>query len=134
MNEEQSAEIRAWLDAFSAAVRAVDYECGMTMFAPEAVGFGTYAGMVHGLDRLVGDQWMRIWGVTRGFTFRLDEMVGGVSGDQAWVAVPWDSEGRDPGGKWSARPGRATIVLQRRGGRWLAVHSHFSLYPPTARG
>ncbi len=118
---------------FSAAVRAVDYERGTTMFAPDVVGFGTYAGMRVGLDALVNGQWRNIWGVTRGFTFRLDELHLGVSGDQAWVAVPWDSEGRHGSGDWFDRPGRATIVLERRDGRWLALHTHFSLYPPTAR-
>lgn len=121
--------IRQWLEEFSAAVRAVDYERGKTMFAQEVVGFGTYAGMLEGLDNLAAGQWQNIWGVTRGFTFRLDDLRWGVSGDQAWVAVPWDSQGREPDGSWFDRPGRATIVLERRDGRWLAIHTHFSLYP-----
>lgn len=130
---EDVTEIRRWLEDFSAAVRAVDYERGRAMFAPDVVGFGTYAGMLTGLDRLVAGQWRNIWGVTRGFTFRLDEMHCGVSGDQAWVAVPWDSQGQTAEGTWFDRPGRATIILERRDGRWLAIHTHFSLYPPTAR-
>jgi ketosteroid isomerase-like protein len=56
----------------------------------------------------------------------------GVSGDLAWVAAPWDSQGQDADGAWNDRPGRATIVLERRDGRWLAIHTHMSLYPPTA--
>jgi ketosteroid isomerase-like protein len=125
--------IKAWLDAFSAAVRAVDYDRGKTMFAPEVVGFGTYAGMIAGLDPLVDGQWRNIWGVTRGFTFRLDELHAGVSGDQAWVAVPWDSECQQADGEWFARPGRATIILERRDRRWLALHTHMSLYPASGR-
>jgi hypothetical protein len=46
--------------------------------------------------------------VTRGFTFRLDEMHCGISGDQAWLAAPWDSEGQSPDGSWYDGPGRAT--------------------------
>lgn len=126
------AAIRDWLEEFAAAVRAVDYERGMMLVAPEVVGFGTYAGMLAGRDRLVAGQWRHIWGVTRGFTFRLGEMHSGVDGDLAWVAVPWDSQGQHPDGTWYDRPGRATIILSRRAGRWLAVHTHFSLYPPTA--
>ncbi len=134
MNESETLqEIRAWLETFSAAVRDVDYERGKTMFAPDVVGFGTYAGMLEGLNRLVPGQWMNIWGVTRGFTFRLDELHAGVSGDQAWLAVPWDSEGQRDG-TWYDRPGRATIILERRDGRWLAVHTHFSLYPAPSGG
>ncbi|HET7036348.1 MAG TPA: nuclear transport factor 2 family protein [Thermomicrobiaceae bacterium] len=123
------AAIRDWLEEFAAAVRAVDYDTGRTMFAPEAVGFGTFAGVVRGQPKLEAQQWRNIWGVTRGFTFRLDELSGGVAGELAWVALPWDSEGRDASGAWYARPGRATLILERRDGHWLAVHSHFSLYP-----
>lgn len=129
---DELGQIREWLEAFSAAVRAVDYERGKTMFAPEVVGFGTYAGMRVGLDALVNGQWRNIWGVTRGFSFRLDEMHAGISGDQAWVAVPWDSEGQRNEGEWFDRPGRATIILERQDGRWLALHTHFSLYPTPA--
>jgi ketosteroid isomerase-like protein len=126
-------EIQAWLEAFSTAVRAVDYDRGKTMFAPEVVGFGTYAGMIAGLEPLVAGQWRNIWGVTRGFTFRLDELHAGISGDQAWVAVPWYSEGQRADGEWYARPGRATIILERRDGRWLALHTHLSLYPASGQ-
>lgn len=127
MNDERD-QIGSWLEEFAAAVRAVDYERGKTMFAPEVVGFGTYAGMRVGLDALVDGQWRNIWGVTRGFTFRLDELHLGISGDQAWVAAPWDSEGQRDGA-WLDRPGRATIILERRNEQWLAIHTHFSLYP-----
>ena len=127
--DEGMAEIRRWLEEFSAAVRAVDYDRGATMFAPEVIGFGTFAGMLVGHDNLIAGQWKNIWGVTRGFTFRLDDLHGGVDGDLAWVAVPWDSQGRRASGEWYDRPGRATFVLARREGRWLALHSHLSLYP-----
>lgn len=127
------AEIRQWLVGFAEAVRAVDYDRGRAMFAPEVVGFGTYASMLSGRERLIEGQWKHIWGVTRGFTFRLDDLHCGISGDQAWVAVPWDSEGQNPPGEWYHRPGRATIILERRDGAWLAVHTHLSLYPLPAR-
>ncbi|MGA7671070.1 MAG: nuclear transport factor 2 family protein [Nitrolancea sp.] len=125
---DDATQIRQWLEEFSTAVRAVDYDHGRTMFAADVVGFGTYAGVRVGLDELVSGQWRNIWGVTRGFTFRLDEIQLGLSGDQAWVAVPWDSQGQQ-NGVWFDRPGRATIILERRDGRWLATHTHFSLYP-----
>lgn len=127
MSAEQ--EIREWLSAFDSAVRDVDYERGRTMFAGDVVGFGTYASMLEGLDSLVEGQWRHIWGVTRGFRFRLDEAHIGISGDLAWVAAPWDSQGQREDGTWFDRPGRATIILERRNGQWLAKHTHLSLYP-----
>lgn len=126
-------EIRQWLVEFAEAVRAVDYDRGRTMFAEDVVGFGTYASMLEGREPLIEGQWKNIWGVTRGFTFRLEDLHYGISGDQAWVAVPWDSEGQNPPGEWYDRPGRATIILERRDGAWLAIHTHLSLYPPTAK-
>jgi ketosteroid isomerase-like protein len=129
MMGDDAAAIRRWLEEFSAAVRAVDYERGRTYFASDVVGFGTYASMLEGLDNLIAGQWRNIWGVTRGFTFRLEHLHLGISGDLAWVAVPWDSQGQHPDGTWYDRPGRATLILERREGRWLAVHSHLSLYP-----
>jgi ketosteroid isomerase-like protein len=122
-------EIRDWLVAFASAVRDVDYERGKSMFAEDVVGFGTYATMLDGLEKLVTGQWRNIWGVTRGFTFRLEDLHCGVSGDLAWIAVPWDSQGQMSDGSWFDRPGRATFVLERRDGQWLAIHSHLSLYP-----
>jgi ketosteroid isomerase-like protein len=129
---QDTTELRRWLEDFSAAVRAVDYERGATMFAPDVVGFGTFASMLVGRDRLIAGQWRNIWGVTRGFTFRLDELHCGLDGDTAWAAVPWDSQGQQASGEWYDRPGRATLILQRRNGAWLCVHSHLSLYPRPA--
>ena len=107
--EGDVGEIRQWLEDFSAAVRAVDYERGMTMFASDVVGFGTFASMLEGLEPLVAGQWRNIWGVTRGFTFRLEQLHCGIDGDLAWVAVPSDSQGQDATGDWYDRPGRATL-------------------------
>lgn len=122
-------QIREWLESFASAVRDVDYERGRTMVAEDVVGFGTYASMLEGLENLVEGQWKNIWGVTRGFRFRLDEAHIGVSGDLAWVATPWDSQGQHADGTWFDRPGRATIILVQRNGQWLAKHTHLSLYP-----
>jgi hypothetical protein len=34
-----------------------------------------------------------------------------------------------PDGSTFRRPGRATIAFAQRDGRWLAVHTHFTLIP-----
>jgi ketosteroid isomerase-like protein len=47
----------------------------------------------------------------------------------AWAACPWDSTGFEADGKPYPRPGRVTVTFERRAGQWLAVHTHFSLYP-----
>jgi len=49
--------------------------------------------------------------------------------DSAWIAAGWLTEATGPEGRPFTRPGPGTFVLERRGGTWLAVHSHFSLLP-----
>jgi ketosteroid isomerase-like protein len=122
-------EVRQWLEDFAGAVRARDFGRGRTLFAPDVVGFGTRTAKMTGLDSLVEEQWRRIWNCTEGFTFDLEDVQATIDGDLAWAAVAWESRGIAVDGKKFQRLGRATYVLHRRGGRWLAIHSHHSLNP-----
>ena len=117
-----------WLETFEAAVRARDFAAGRTLFADEAFAFGTWAGAAAGLDNVVREQWQNVWPRIRDFHFQPDTRVR-TSGDHAWIAGSWSTEVTGPDGRPFRRPGRGTFVLERRGGRWLAVHSHFSLPP-----
>lgn len=121
-----------WLNEMQACVREVDYARCRAIFADDVVGFGTKAAAAIGLDALERDQWRHIWGRIRHFTFGLDQLHCGLHGDGLWLACPWNSEGRGPDGAWRSRPGRITAVLERRGGRWLAVHTHHSVAPDPA--
>jgi ketosteroid isomerase-like protein len=109
-----------WLQTFEAAVRARDFAGGRTLFATDAVAFGTWARAVAGLDNIVREQWENVWPRIRGVH---------AAGDSAWIAGGWLTEVTGPDGRPLTRPGRGTFVLERRGGTWLAVHSHFSLLP-----
>lgn len=120
---------RTWLAALQRCVRAVDYESAQALFAPEVQAFGTYAAIVDGRDALQRDQWQHIWPTIREFTFRVAEARCVGSDTLLGVVVPWDSLGVGPDGTTVLRPGRATVILVRRGERWLAVHSHFSVAP-----
>ena len=117
-----------WLRTFEAAVRARDFDAGRTMFAQDAVAFGTWARAVSGLDNIVREQWQNVWPRISGFRFDGTAHVR-TAGDTAWIASGWQTEATGPDGRPFARPGRGTFVLERRGGTWLAVHSHFSLLP-----
>jgi catechol 2,3-dioxygenase-like lactoylglutathione lyase family enzyme/ketosteroid isomerase-like protein len=127
------APLREWLRGFAGRVRAVDYEGGKTYCAPDMIAFGTYAAMVQGLDAVVEAQWKKIWPTIREFSIRADKAQGGIAGDTAWVAAPWDSLGTRADGTTFERPGRLTIVFTRRDGRWLARHTHLSLVPEPRR-
>jgi ketosteroid isomerase-like protein len=117
-----------WLRTFEAAVRARDFARGRTMFAPDAVAFGTWARTVSGLDNIVREQWQNVWPRIRDFHFDADAHVHSA-GDSAWIAAGWQTQATGPDGQSFRRPGRGTFVLERREGKWLAVHSHFSLLP-----
>jgi catechol 2,3-dioxygenase-like lactoylglutathione lyase family enzyme/ketosteroid isomerase-like protein len=130
---DEIAPLREWLRGFAGRVRAVDYEGGKTYCAPDMIAFGTYAAMVEGLDAVVEAQWKKIWPTIREFSIRADKARGGIAGDTAWVAAPWDSLGTRADGTTFERPGRLTIVFTRRDGRWLARHTHLSLVPEPRR-
>jgi catechol 2,3-dioxygenase-like lactoylglutathione lyase family enzyme/ketosteroid isomerase-like protein len=132
VSRDEIAPLREWLTKFSAHVRAVDFDGGRAMCDPELVAFGTVAEFVGGIDRVMAEQWRRVWPTIREFTIRADQAIGSVSDDQAWVAAPWDSLGTRPDGSTFRRPGRATIAFVKRDGRWLATHTHFSLSPSPA--
>jgi len=123
------APLRAWLREWQARVRAVDFDGGRRMCAPELVAFGTVAPMVEGLDRVMDAQWHRVWAHIREFTVHDERARGAVAGDHAWIATTWDSLGVRQDGSTFRRPGRLTIAFVRRDGRWLAAHTHFSLTP-----
>jgi ketosteroid isomerase-like protein len=125
---------REWLTEMQGYVRAIDYDGARGIFRDDVVGFGTYGGVLDGLDGLVAGQWSNVWPTIRDFTFRLDEVRAGRDGELLWVACPWDSLGTRPDGTTFARPGRMTVILTNDAGRWRAAHTHFSLYPPTAKG
>ena len=51
-----------------------------------------------------------------------------VRGNIAWAAYQWDFTAMVDGRQTSAR-GHTTLVLEKRGDRWLIVHNHTSLVP-----
>jgi ketosteroid isomerase-like protein len=129
---DELAPLREWLRTWQACVRAVDFAAGRKLCAEGIVAFGTVAPFVTGLDAVEREQWRNVWPVIRDFTIDVEGARGAVAGDRAWVAAVWDSRGRRADGTLFARPGRCTIAFERRDGRWLATHTHFSLVPAPA--
>jgi ketosteroid isomerase-like protein len=128
-DSEATGIARAWFAEMQAAVRAIDYERAKAIFCPDVVGFGTFTGVLDGLDHLAAEQWMNVWPRIRDFAFRLEDLRAHCDGDLLWAACPWDSRGARSDGAAFDRPGRATVILARDGDRWRAAHTHFSLYP-----
>jgi ketosteroid isomerase-like protein len=126
---DDEAEVSRWLGEFEAACRGRDFATARRMFAEDALAFGTWATAARGLDRVEREQWRNVWPRIREFRFE-EHPAMRVRGDAAWIAAAWSTEATGPDGRPFHRPGRGTFVLERRDGRWLCVHSHFSL-PPT---
>jgi ketosteroid isomerase-like protein len=128
---DPQAAVRQWFELLGAYCAAVDYDSGETIFAADVVAFGTKARVVTGRDHVRQNQWEGIWGNIRDFKIEMDNVH--AAGDErwAWGVTTWTSTGFDREGKPYDRPERATVALERRHGRWLCVHSHFSLAPGT---
>jgi ketosteroid isomerase-like protein len=126
---DELAPLREWLRAWQTCVRAVDFAAGRKLCAEDIVAFGTVAPFVTGLDVVEREQWRNVWPVIRDFTIDVDNARGALTGDRGWLAATWDSRGRRGDGTLFPRPGRCTIAFERRDGRWLATHTHFSLVP-----
>jgi ketosteroid isomerase-like protein len=125
---DADSEVSGWLRQFEVACRTRDFATARGMFAEDALAFGTWAKAVRGLDNVEREQWRNVWPRIRDFRFEAPTIR--VCGEAAWIAAAWSTEATGPDGKSFHRPGRGTFVLERRSGRWLCVHSHFSL-PPT---
>ena len=129
--EEPGAAVRQWFERMGSCCASVDYDSARMIFAPDVVLFGTKADVVAGLDAAQESQWEGIWPNIRAFRFDPGSIHWGGDESQAWGVATWTSTGFDEGGKPFPRPGRATVTLERRDGAWLAVHTHFSLFPGT---
>ncbi len=123
--------VRQWFALMERYCASVDYDGAEGIFAEDVVSFGTAMDIVRGRRRLREGQWESIWGNISNFQMDLDNVYAHGSGDQAWGVVTWTSIGFDGNHQPFYRPGRATVTLERRDGVWLAVHTHFSLYPGT---
>lgn len=126
-----SSEALDWLARWEALVNAGDIEAARSFFATDVVAFGSLAITMYGLDELVARQWSQIWPTIRDFAFDRDTLSVRTVGDGkfAVIAGAYRSLGKDGAGGWYDRAGRATLVLEKRGGRYLCVHSHFSMNP-----
>ncbi len=121
--------VREWFQVLGRCCAAMDYESARAIFATDVASFGTRADVVVGLSPLQRQQWEGIWPNIRDFHIDMERIVAGGTESVAWGIAPWTSTGFAEDATPFDRPGRATVVLERRGQAWLAVHTHFSLNP-----
>jgi ketosteroid isomerase-like protein len=118
-----------WFAGLEKCCSTVDYDSAEDIFADDVVSFGTKSQIVSGLETLRKNQWEGIWGNIKKFKMDLGNLHAGGDDKHAWGIVTWTSVGFDGSHEPFHRPGRATVILEKRDGRWVSVHTHFSLYP-----
>ena len=123
--------VQQWFTLMGRYCASVDYDAAERIFAEDVVSFGTAMDIVSGRRALREGQWESIWGNITDFKMDVDNVHARGSRDHAWGMVTWTSTGYDSDHTPFHRPGRATVTLERRDGVWLAMHTHFSLYPGT---
>ena len=131
ITDNPAEAVNQWFALMERYCAGVNYEGAENIFAEDVVSFGTTMDIVSGRKALREGQWESIWGNISNFKMDLGNVHARGSGSQAWGVVTWTSIGFDGNHKPFYRPGRATVTLERRDGVWLAVHTHFSLYPGT---
>ena len=129
--DDHAEAVRQWFTLLERYCAAVDYDTAERIIADDVASFGTAMDIVRGRKPLREGQWESIWGSISNFKMDLGNVHAMGSGDMAWGMVTWTSIGFDGNHKPFYRPGRATVALERRDGVWLAVHTHFSLFPGT---
>lgn len=128
---DPKAAVAQWFARLGRYCDSVDYDSTRAIFAPDVVSFGTRADIVSGLERLQKNQWEGIWPNIQDFKIDLDSIHADGDDRVAWGVATWTSTGFHEDGTSFFRPGRATVILERRNGEWLSVHTHFSLNPGT---
>lgn len=128
---DPSEAVVEWFGKLGKYCASVDYESARAIFAEDVLSFGTRADIVSGLGPLQSNQWEGIWPNIRDFKINMETIHSGGDQQHAWGVATWTSTGFREDGSPFERPGRATVILERRENRWLSVHTHFSLNPGT---
>ncbi len=130
-DSDANVAIVEWFEKLGKYCASVDYDSARAIFAADVLSFGTRADIVSGLEPLQSNQWEGIWPNIQGFKINMDTIHSGGDQHIAWGVATWTSTGFHDDGSSFERPGRATVILERRQDRWLSVHTHFSLNPGT---
>jgi len=128
---DPSEAIVEWFEKLGKCCASVDYESARAIFAEDVLSFGTRADVVSGLGPLQSNQWEGIWPNIQDFKINMNTIHSGGDQQHAWGIATWNSAGFHEDGSPFERPGRATVILERRQDQWLSVHTHFSLNPGT---
>ena len=129
-DEQTRAEVIAALDEIFAAYAARDIERLQAAFSPDAdmVNFGVggdnerrsgLAGLYH---EFAGE-----WAATEETSCELGWRSVSAAGSVAWLVADADLHWKVAGKQPESGAARLSMVFERREGRWLCMHKHFSV-------
>jgi uncharacterized protein (TIGR02246 family) len=124
---ETAREVEGAIEAMVRAYNARNLSDVMACFArdSDAVLYGT-----GGDEKRVGPDEIRFqverdWGQAESLELAFASRSIGAAGDVAWAALDGAFNLR-AGGQALTLPARVSLVFEKRDGKWLIVHSHFS--------
>ncbi|MGR8980997.1 MAG: nuclear transport factor 2 family protein [Gammaproteobacteria bacterium] len=120
-------EVKIILHGFTDAYRKRDMKALFECIAPDAdmVMYGTGMDEKCTGPEQIRTQVERDWAQSESAVMLFDRTTVSSSGQVAWAAVDGEFRFR-AGGQDGTIPARVTFVLEKREGRWLIVHAHFS--------
>ena len=119
--------VKTWLEEYESAVRSGNTEEGLSLFAENAVVFGTKVNWSRYVPEYAKKQGEPVFGGSS--DFEITQTLSTVQMDEsAYVAILWKDKVVVQG-QSKDRSGRATFVLQIQDETFVAIHSHFSEFP-----
>ena len=133
--DEDRRSVAEWYDRWGGFVADVNFKPVRTMFAEDAIAFGSKVEMTTSQPALEREQWRAVWPTIEDYRYDLATLEVVTSPDRlmAMGAVIFRSTGLHQDGRKFERHGRATVTLMRPalGAPWICTHSHVSLKPGT---
>jgi ketosteroid isomerase-like protein len=120
-------EVRALLDSYLDAVRALDVDRIVAHYAPEIVAYDAIAQLEFvGVDAYRA-HWKRCLDGCQSMVFEPQEPTIAAGEDLAYGYYLLRCGGVGPDGKEQLCWMRATFAARKRDGQWRFVHEHFSM-------
>jgi ketosteroid isomerase-like protein len=133
--EEDRRSVANWYARWGGLVADVNFNAARSLFAEDAVAFGSKVEMMTSQAQLEREQWRAVWPSIEDYRYDLATLEVVMSPDRlmAMGALIFRSTGLHADGQKFQRNGRATCTLMRGaiGSPWICTHSHISLKPGT---
>jgi ketosteroid isomerase-like protein len=128
---QNEKEVKDWLTAYAKAYEKKDLNAVMSMIAPEATTVFVDSGPEgrHVGADAIKNAYQAEFAQIQSVVMEYGWLSANAKGDITWFATELNAK-VDTGKEKFNVPGRWTGVLEKRGGKWVIVQSHFSYTVP----